>query len=146
LNNYTKSISQLLKTSADDSMGRLIQQSKQLAGINARLRAQLGSPLAEHVTLANISGNTAVLHVDSSPWLAKLHYLQPVLLEKLASYGVKRLQLKVKHHENQPVKKRPRRPALSKESAELLAATASSITDPALGQALMRLSKHQEKP
>jgi hypothetical protein len=139
----THSIGSLLTGGDSDHLEHLIRQAQRLARISADLSRQLGSPLGQHVKVANIRGDTAVLQLDSSTWLTKVRYMIPTLIGHLEDYGIHRIQLRVNPSQTLQTEKPVygRRAKLSQDSARILAAAADSIADPDLASALKRLAK-----
>jgi hypothetical protein len=66
-------------------LSKLLGHARQLAAADQILRESLGSPLADHVRLANLRDGRAILHVDSAATLTLLRFRQQELLQVLQS-------------------------------------------------------------
>ena len=95
--------------------------------------------------MANVDRNTLILQTESSAWASRLRYLAPAILEKLASrLGWTHVtQTKVLVRPPLPPDRCPSvQPAhMSPDSASLLREVAENTEDPALREALLRLSR-----
>jgi hypothetical protein len=103
--------------------------------------------LAEHVNLANLRENTAVLATGSPAWLNQLRYHAPAILRFLQHdvglQELRKVQFKIQPETLNPLPRQPRRAKLSAANAELLNSTANYTGDDKLAEALRRLSLHQ---
>ena len=86
-----------------------------------------------------------MLYADSSAWASRLRFVSRNLIRELQQHdhvGIKQITVRI-FIPDRARKLKPRsKTLLSKENAKLLQQTAESIGDPALGAALLRLSRH----
>jgi hypothetical protein len=131
------------------SLQSLLERASAIDEINRSLLQFLPSPLNEHICLANIRDDTAVLLADSGAWLSRVRYLDPEILkflkQKPGLARIKKLQFKIQPPSPLP-ENHPSRPSLSESAAELLISTAKGIDDPKLKAALHNLSRRHQKP
>lgn len=115
-----------------------------IQAIQDKLKAKLPPPLSEHFIIANISKDTLTLHTHSPAWAAKLRFNTPEILrcvqEHFDARSPKSLRIKVVPESPQPALPL-RKIRLSEKNAQLIKQTAETITDPALRDALVRLSR-----
>jgi len=142
-----KSVNRIL-AAQNDSLQSLLERAAVLDGVNQRLLRLLPSPLNQHICLANIREDTAVIMADSSAWLTRARYQGAEILQLLRQEpGL--AQLKKLHFKIQPLAQYPERPVsrpqLSENAAELLISTAKVIADPKLKSALHNLSRRHVK-
>ena len=142
-----KSVSRIL-AAQNDKLQSLLERAAILDGINQRWLRFLPAPLKNHICLANIREDTAVIMADSSAWLTRARYQGPEILNILRQEpGLERLNkvhFKIRpltYHAERP----PSRPQLSENAAELLISTAKIIDDPNLKAALHNLSRRHHK-
>lgn len=150
-----KAISQIMKSVAgilatqSANLQSLLERAAVLDGVNRRLLAFLPAPLNEHVCLANVRDDTAVVMADSGAWLTRARYLGPEILQFLRQEPglnrIHKIHFKIQPSNQQPSAPAPR-PQLSENAAELLMSTAKVVDDPELKAALHKLSRrcHQE--
>jgi hypothetical protein len=141
----TVSIQHLLESN-NNTLAALHQRISDIQMYQDKLKAILPTPLCDHFILANIDEHSATLHTDNSAWAARLRFKIPEILDcirKLCdvdpSYSIR---IKVIPPENK-VTLPESTLYLSDENAQLIRDTASSITDPVLRDALIRLSRHK---
>jgi len=136
-----------LLAGSHDILQPLLARAKRLEQLNHVLRNQLPPPLNQHCQVANIRGDTLVLHADSSAWALKLRYSVPVMLAQLQKtpslQNLRSIDIKVKPTSvtAAPAEK-PRRAHMSGDAASLLDSMADAITHPKLQAALHRLARH----
>jgi hypothetical protein len=142
-----KSVSRILAAKSD-KLQSLLDRAAILDGINQRLLRLLPPPLNQHVCLANIREDSAVIMADSSAWLTRARYQGPEILKLLRQEPglerIKKLHFKIRpltQHAEYPTS----RPQLSENAAELLISTAKVIDDPELKAALHKLSRRHHK-
>ncbi len=131
----------------DDSPGleRLVRRARYLEMVDKALQQILGTSLAGHCRVANISRDTLILQTASVAWGSRLRYLAPRLLEQLSRQlgwdRIKHTKVQVRP-EAFPQRETPaRRAHLSRQSAALLRDVANGTEDPDLRDALLRLSR-----
>jgi hypothetical protein len=126
----------------------LLERAAVLDGVNQRLLRLLPAPLNEHIRLANVRDNTAIIMADSSVWLTRARYLGPEILKNIRQEPgldrIKKILFKIQP-EIQPPPPSVSRPQLSENAAELLISTAKVIDDPKLKAALHNLSRRHRQ-
>lgn len=148
-----------------------IIQAKKLAKYTRLLREILPADCFEHVQVANIRDQNLILITDSPVWTTRLRQLSPQILQHVHKSAQKHNasgnQTAIIHHvqirtryqtsneeKQQSLSKRHHPlPPISDNTAELLSQSASSINDPQLKTALLKLAgnlarrntKHTEK-
>ena len=142
-----KSVTAIL-AGRNDNLQTLLDRAAILDGINQRLLRYLPPPLNQHVYLANVRENTAVIMADSSAWLTRARYQGPEILTLLRQEpGLERINKL--HFKIQPLTEHAERPTsrpqLSENTAELLISTAKIIDDPELKAALHKLSRRHKE-
>lgn len=130
-----------------DTLQPLLARAKRLEQLNHALRSQLPPPLNQHCQVANIRGDTLVLHADSSAWALKLRYSVPVMLAQLqkqpALQNLRCIDIKVRPTSIAAAPPEiPRRAHMSWDTANLLDSMADAIAHPKLQAALHRLARH----
>jgi len=148
-----KPVSRLLTTSNGD-LKSLLEQAHHLQALTRVLREAIDPILSEHITIANIRENTAIVTADTPAWLSKIRYMAPTILATLQQSGLtelRKIQFKVQppidplapdHVDNEQKK---RHAVLSSASSKVLESAASGVHDPGLANALRRLSKQKNK-
>ena len=71
-------ISDLLVSS--ERLSQICNHIKKVRELQIKLGEYLGSPLGQHVVVADYRQKTLVLHTDSAAWAAKLRYGTPEIL------------------------------------------------------------------
>ena len=147
-----KPVSKLLTTSNGD-LQSLLEQAHYLQALTRVLREAIDPVLADHITIANIRDNTAIVAADTPAWLSKIRYMAPTILTILKQQsslaGLRKIQFKVQPptdptaSEHADVEQEKRRATLSSASSKVLEGAASGIHDPALANALRRLSRQK---
>ena len=142
-----KSVTAIL-AGRNDNLQTLLDRAAIIDGINQRLLRYLQPPLNQHVCLANVREDIAVIMADSSVWLTRARYQGPEILTLLRQEpGLERISKL--HFKIQPLTLHADRPAsrpqLSENAAELLISTAKIINDPQLKAALHKLSRRHHK-
>ena len=144
-----KPVSKLLASSKGD-LKSLLEHAHYLQALTQLLRDAIDPILAEHITVANVREDTAIVTADSPAWLTKIRYLAPTILSTLKHQSnlsaLKKIQFKVQLPVDPVVSNHEtRRANLSSTSAKVLRSAASGIQDPELANALQRLSKQTSK-
>jgi hypothetical protein len=145
-----KPISRLLTTSNGD-LQSLLEQAHFLQALTHVLREAIDPALSEHITVANIRENTAIVAADTPAWLSKIRYMAPTILSILKQQSgladLRKIQFKIQPPTEPPasehVNYEQRRATLSSASSKVLESAASGIHDPELASALRRLSRHK---
>lgn len=122
----------------------LRQEAERLRQQEKALMQVLPQALQGHCRLARVSRDAVVLVTDSSAWGSQLRFLGPTLCEALKEslgYRPQRLRVRVASPPPAQPEATPRR--LSEQAGNHLEAAARSQTDPALKEALLRLSKRR---
>lgn len=106
--------------------------------------------LAEHINLANLRDDTAIITADTPAWLSNTRYLAATFLRLLQQQPglekLRRIQFKVQPtNTSDQATPESRRARLSPASAEVLKSTAVGIQDTELAQSLHRLSTHAKQ-
>jgi hypothetical protein len=129
----------------DPAIRKLLSRSAQQNSLLHHVRRLLPQPLGEHCLAAVQKGDSLVLYADTSAWASRLRFLSRNLIREFQrrdQAGIKQITVRI-FIPDRARKLKPRSKALlSKENAQLLQQTAESIGDPALGAALIRLSRH----
>jgi len=148
-----KSVSRLL-TSSNGDLQSLLEQAHYLQALTRVLREAIDPALADHITIANIRDNTAIVATDTPAWLSKIRYMAPTILTILQHQsglsGLRKIQFKVQLPIESPAPEQidheqNRHTTLSSASSKLLESAASGIDDPELASALRRLSRQKNK-
>jgi hypothetical protein len=142
-----KPVSRLLTTSSGD-LQSLLEQAHFLQALTHALREAIDPVLADHITIANIRDNTAIVAADTPAWLSKIRYMAPTILTILRQQSgladLRKIQFKIQPSTEPPASEQKRRHAtLSSASSKVLESAASGIHDPELASALRRLSRHK---
>lgn len=141
----TKPVANIL-SGPDGALHSLLERSQYLSQLTQALRENLDEQLAEHITVANLREQTAIITTDTPAWLTQLRYQAPTILRLLQGFpGLKNLQkvqFKIQPASNPPPTGPSRRASLSAASAQFLQSAALSTEDDELAEALYRLSRH----
>ena len=144
-----KPVSRLLTTSSGD-LQSLLEQAHYLQALTRVLREAIDPVLADHITVANIRENTAIVAADTPAWLSKIRYMAPTILAILKQQpglaDLRKIQFKVQPTIEPAIPDQEiRRASLSSASSKVLESAASGIHDPELASALRRLSRQNNK-
>ena len=144
-----KPVSRLLTTSSGD-LQSLLEQAHYLQALTRVLREVIDPVLADHITVANIRENTAVVAADTPAWLSKIRYMAPTILAILKQQSgladLRKIQFKVQPPTEPAIPDQEiRRASLSSASSKVLESAASGVHDPGLASALRRLSRQNKK-
>ena len=125
--------------------GRLKQlkdETDRLRELDARLKCHVQEPLSGHMKLATIRDGCLVIHTDSPAWAARLRFKTPEILTSLADDGefppIRSVRIRSMTDE-EPPPPASKRPSISPDSADALAAQAAFIDDDEVRGALLRL-------
>ena len=110
------------------------------------LRTELGLPLSEHLTVANLSEHTLTLHTDNPAWASRLRFNIRTILNIAKNnchlHDLKSVRIKVVlQNSDSNSHKRPL--VLSDNTANMIDNTAYLINDHKLRVSLSSLSKHR---
>lgn len=140
-----KSVSSLLSTSGSN-LGSLLERAQYLQILTRTLREKIDPVFSEHISVANLRGDSAIIAADSPAWLSKIRYLAPVILQILKQEpglnSLSNIQFKVQPPDTTMTQSQESRQInLSTSSSEVLESAAAGISDPELADALRRLSQ-----
>ncbi len=128
----------------------LVTQTRINQKLSQSLNNLLDPALRDHLRLANIRAQTLILITDSAAWASRARYFSPVLLQKLKNnshiFGdIRKIDIQVQPATLPPRPARPLPRHISDSAAKCLSATADSIDDVELKNALNRLAKRHNK-
>lgn len=145
----SKSVARIL-TARDGKLQSLLERALYFEALSRILREILDPALAEHITLANLRSDTAIVAADTPAWLTKIRYQAPAILQQLKRQPgletINKVQFKVLPLDQPQVSQSVRRASISPTSAQILESAAEGITDPDLAIALRRLSRQTSSP
>lgn len=145
----SKSLNRIL-ASPGNNLQPLIDHARRLEALTNALQGSIDQPFADHIRLGNLSGDVAIITVDSPAWLGKIRYLAPTLLEILHHHegltSLQKIQFKVVPDavDLPPPLTAKRRTVLSPQGAEILRTAAAGLKNPELAAALLRLARQAE--
>lgn len=147
--NKSKTFMELVSSSGTETVGHIIRHGKRLRRFNNLLQTLLPAELKAHCQLANIKGNTAVIHVSSTVWATRIRYQIPFILNKLQDDDIGRqiTDIEIRVHPGSARVKREktvRRASMSKEAALSVQRCAASVDDAKLRSALERLARRKD--
>lgn len=141
---YLKSVSNILH-SPSTGLQAILEKASVLQQINQNLCLFLSEPLNQHIVLANVRDDTAVIMADSSVWLTKARYQGASILRFLTHdvglTKLKKVQFKVQPHTGNTALQAPN-PDVSVKAAQWLNQAADDIQDPGLKAAIKQLSNN----
>jgi len=131
-----------------DNLSALYKQTLAILSIQNILRSSLGSDLAQHVHVANITPDSIVIFTENQSWATKLRFRIPEIIKITRTHtGFKDLEsvrIKVSPAlittsipENSVITS-----SLSPKTTRLLTRVAENIDDDALQTALLKLSRN----
>jgi hypothetical protein len=128
----------------------LAEHRARLERAGALVGASLPAPLNRHCRVANLSHGVLLLHVDATAWITRLRFHSPRLLDALRRHPelgiVREIQFRTapvaERHVSPPD---PRRRELPAAAAAHLRAAASTLSEPALRAALLRLAGRADR-
>jgi len=143
---HIKSIGKVLSESSP-GLAQLLERATALQQLSEKLQRFLPKALSEHVIIANIRGDTAIIVADSPAWLTKLRYQAPVILDYLRQepslHEISKLHLKVlPAMEFDGSKPNKSHPVLSQHASHGLKQAADDFSDPPLRVAISKLAKN----
>ena len=118
---------------SSDRLSQICNHIKIINELQIKLAGDLGSPLNQHVAVADYRQGTLVLHADSAAWAAKLRYNTPDILSACKSDlpGIRTVRIRVVPAE--PSVTAPRRTVkISPETAAGIRQAADQSADAAL--------------
>jgi len=146
----TRQFDQLI--SSNGQLNKLYTHAKNICALNEKLHNHLAPSLSSHYAVANYSAETLIVNADTSAWASKLRYCIPDILDYARhECGLSKLisvRIKVSpSHDNTTLSDIPgtgftRKASLSKKSAEIIKNVATSITDPALRESILKISNN----
>lgn len=125
-------------------LGELVERAGQLARATECLRQRLASPLRDHGRVAGFEAGTVVVQADSAAWASRLRFMTAEVIAAVSPVlgRVDRVRVSVASPPPPaPPGPRRERPLLGPGPAQTLDRAASSVTDPALREALRRLAR-----
>lgn len=126
---------------SSDRLARIYNHIKIINELQIKLAGDLGSPLNQHVAVADYRQGTLVLHADSAAWAAKLRYNTPDILSAFKGDlpGIRTVRIRVVPTE--PSVTAPRRTVnVSPETAAGIRQAADQISDTALRATLRSIA------
>jgi hypothetical protein len=133
----------------NNGLHNMLERAQYLQMLTRVLRETLNPELADHVSLANVHDDTAVVTTDTPAWLTQLRYQAPIILQHLKQQpgleGLRKIQFKIQPPSQAPILQPARRAQLSTYSANVLESAANCTEDSELSDALRRLSKQTSK-
>ena len=139
----------MLHLHGSDPLSEIINQIARLQHLSQTLRGALPAPLEQHCQVANVRGQSLLLHADTAAWATRLRYMAPTLVTALQNQGypgIQHITVKVRPRYNAPEPAvTPRKRNMSQSSARILRDTADSLSDPAIKRALKRLASRGPK-
>ncbi len=121
--------------------GRLLKRVREHQDVLALVRRELPVPLRDHCIYAMLENGALSLFVDSPAWASKMHFHGPRLVADLSRSRLAARRFKVRILPRQANPRPMRRPARrpTPETAQSLAAAATSLGDTHLSASLKRL-------
>ena len=123
---------------------RILRKALELQKIGQAIKASLPLDCHTHLDVVGVRENALILLTDSPVWQTRLRMFSQTILEALHQHaGITLTRVKIKLA---PAKRviepaSPPKRTLSKDSAKMINQTANCISDPALRQAMLHLSK-----
>lgn len=135
-----KSLTELLSSPSFQTY--LAKQAK-VARLNAIFGGALHYNWVKDCQIANFENGLLVLIVTNASWATQIRFATPQIIEKLRMNrefdSLREIKCKIIH--KQPVATPPARKTLSESTKTLIFETAQTMTNTALKEALLRLSK-----
>lgn len=142
---HIKSIGKVLSESSP-GLAQLLERAAALQQLSEKLQRFLPKALREHVTIANVRGDTVIVVADSPAWLTKLRYQAPVILDYLKQepslHRISKLHFKVLPAVEFNTSKPKSRPVLSQHASHGLKQAADGFNDPQLRIAISNIAKN----
>lgn len=128
-------------------LGQLQRHAQWLGTVQEGLTRRLPADMAARVRVANLSGGTLTVLVDTPAWGTRLRFLEPRILEWLKSEGafaqIARIKVRVRGAPHAPEEPATRAPVVARRcpaAAAALTAVAAEEEDPRLAAGLRRLA------
>lgn len=127
-------------------LAELVTTTRELRRFNQYLLSVLDQPLTDHCRIARRDADQLVIQVDSPVWASRLRYYIPTLIQELkqnipALQGLKSIKIHVAPAAPPAAEKPPLQREISPAASRDIQAMAESVEDPALREALLRLSR-----
>lgn len=127
---------------------QLKDQADHIAALDRRLKTCLSGPLAAHVRLATVRDGCLVMQADSPAWASELRFRTPEILaavgEQSGFEAIRSLRIRTRT-DPEPAERVPEKARLSEDAAATLRAHASSIEDPDVRAALLKIARHGKR-
>ena len=146
----TRQFDQLI--SSNKQLNDLYTHAKDICALNEKLHNYLAPTLSSHCSIGNYSAETLIVNADTSAWASKLRNRIPdILAYARQECGMSKLisvRIKVSPTLNNTTQTDTlgpgftRKASLSKKSAEFIESVATSMTDPALRESILKISKN----
>ena len=124
-------------------LSKIAKQAQFLNRLNHAFQQSLPAQFSAHCKLANIKGNTLVIHTDNASYSSLLRFQSPILCKALSrelEIDIKALEVKVRPH-YVSFEKHPSNPIFLPDSAAVsLQQTADSMDEGPLKIALEKLA------
>jgi len=128
---------------------RLLSHARALGELDAQLQKLIPAPLNEHCRILSLQDGVLTLAADSPVWTARLRFHGAQLVKQFSrqpAVTVRTVRVRVRPphvHRPQPAAPRLSSPC-SPANAEVLQQTASTLSDPDLKSALLRLARRYQ--
>jgi hypothetical protein len=129
---------------SDKLQQRILRKAHELQKIGQAIKASLPLDCHTHLDVIGIRENELILLTDSPVWQTRLRMFSQTILEALhqhAGITLTRVKIKLAPPTRVIAPDVPPKRTLSKDSARVINQTAGCISDPALREAMLRLSK-----
>lgn len=146
----TRQFKQLI--GSHQQLNKLYLHAKDIYALNEKLQNHLDPTLGSHCFIANYTAETLTINADTSAWASKLrNYIPDILHFSRHKCGLNELiSICIKTSPNQDYTiqsniastRLTRKAFLSKKSARFIENVATSMTDPALREVILRISKN----
>jgi hypothetical protein len=148
MNNESRNVSPVaiknVLNNRQSPLNNLIKHAKLLQLLTDKFRSILPKPLNEHVFVTSIEKSVLTVVTDSSVWASLLHYHTTDILNYTLSINdlppVKKIRIKVSPF-HMPETPKKTQHAISTTSAQQIKTAATSIQDPKLRAALLKLAE-----
>ena len=129
---------------SDKLQQRILRKAHELQKIGQAIKASLPLDCHSHLDVVGIRENELILLTDSPVWQTRLRMFSQTILEALhqhAGINITRIKIRLAPPTRTIEPYIPPKRTLSNESARVIDQTANCISDPALREAMLRLSK-----
>ncbi len=130
----------------DGTLTLLCKKTDLIQSANRILTQILPQPLHEHCQVANINNRVITISTDNAVWATQLRYQHQTITKALqASPNFKQIEfVKIRLSPPKTQKVKPcRTPLMSATVSDTINASANSVTNPQLKEALLRLAKNR---